>query len=104
MLALRGPSSSPVLKSQEPTEFLLSMEGKEKISVTLSLLITEKLLKILAAAATYLLSHVGLSAAPWTVALSGSSVHGIFQAKILEQVACRGSSQPRDQTQISCIC
>ena len=80
------------------------MEGKEKISVTLSLLITEKLLKILAAAATYLLSHVGLSAAPWTVALSGSSVHGIFQAKILEQVACRGSSQPRDQTQISCIC
>ena len=60
------------------------MEGKEKISVTLSLLITEKLLKILAAAATYLLSHVGLSAAPWTVALSGSSVHGIFQAKILE--------------------
>ena len=91
-----------MLKSQEPTEFLLSMEGKEKISVTLSLLITEKLLKILAAAATYLLSHVGLSAAPWT--LSGSSVHGIFQAKILEQVACRGSSQPRDQTQISCIC
>ena len=80
------------------------MEGKEKISVTLSLLITEKLLKILAAAATYLLSHVGLSAAPWTVALSGSSVHRIFQAKILEQVAisyCRGSSQPRDQTQVS---
>ena len=30
----------------------------------------------------------------------GSSVHGIFQAKILEWVAiscCRGSSQPRDQ-------
>ena len=32
----------------------------------------------------------------------GSSVHGIFQARILEWVAMpssRGSSQPRDQTQ-----
>ena len=36
----------------------------------------------------------------------GSSVHGIVQARILEWVAMfpsRGSSQPRDQTQISCI-
>ena len=36
----------------------------------------------------------------------GSSVHGIFQARILEWVAIplsRGSSQPRDQTQVSCI-
>ena len=35
----------------------------------------------------------------------GSSVHGILQARILEWVAIsfsRGSSQPRDQTQISC--
>ena len=35
-----------------------------------------------------------------------SSVHGILQARILEWVAYpffRGSSQPRDQTQISCI-
>ena len=35
----------------------------------------------------------------------GSSVHGILQARILEWVAmpfCRGSSQPRDQTQVSC--
>ena len=34
----------------------------------------------------------------------GSSVHGIFQARILEQVATscsRGSSQPRDQTRTS---
>ena len=34
---------------------------------------------------------------------SGSSVHGIFQARILEWVAIsssRGSSQPRNQTQI----
>ena len=36
----------------------------------------------------------------------GSSVHGILQARILEQVAIsssRGSSQPRDWTCISCI-
>ena len=36
----------------------------------------------------------------------GSSVRGIFQARVLEWVAlpfCSGSSQPRDQTQVSCI-
>ena len=36
----------------------------------------------------------------------GSSVHGVFQARILEWVAIsfsRGSSWPRDQTQVSCI-
>ena len=36
----------------------------------------------------------------------GSSVHGILQARILEWVAIpfsRGSSQPRDQTQVSSI-
>ena len=36
----------------------------------------------------------------------GSSIHGIFQARILEWVAIsfsRGSSRPRDQTQVSCI-
>ena len=34
------------------------------------------------------------------------TVHGIFQARILEWVAIpfsRGSSQPRDQTQVFCI-
>ena len=36
----------------------------------------------------------------------GSSIHGILQARILEWVASffsRGSSWPRDQTQVSCI-
>ena len=36
----------------------------------------------------------------------GSSVHGILQAKILEWVAIhysKGSSQPRDQTQVFCL-
>ena len=38
--------------------------------------------------------------------LSGSSVHGILQARILEWVAIsfsRGSSQPKDRTWVSCI-
>ena len=38
--------------------------------------------------------------------LPDSSVHGILQARILEWVAvpsCRGSSQPRDWTWVSCI-
>ena len=38
--------------------------------------------------------------------LQSSSIHGIFQARVLEWVAIsfsRGSSQPRDQTQVSHI-
>ena len=41
---------------------------------------------------------------PMGYSLSGSSVHGIFQARILEYVANPGervSSQPRDQTWVS---
>ena len=43
---------------------------------------------------------------PMDYSLSGSSVHGILQARILEWVAfpfSRGSSQSRNQTQVSCI-
>ena len=43
---------------------------------------------------------------PLDCSLPGSSVHGIFQARILEWVAIsfsRGSSQPRDWTHVSCI-
>ena len=42
---------------------------------------------------------------PWTI-VPGSSVHGVFQARILDWVAIsfsRGSFQPRDKTHISCI-
>ena len=41
---------------------------------------------------------------PMDFSLPGSSVHGIFQARILEWVAIsfsRGSSQPRDRTRVS---
>ena len=50
-------------------------------------------------------SGLSNSSCPTDCSLPGSSVHGIFPARILEQVAissCRGSSQPRDQTHISC--
>ena len=43
---------------------------------------------------------------PMDCSLPGSSVHGILQTRILEWVAIsfsRGSSQPRDQSQVSCI-
>ena len=43
---------------------------------------------------------------PLVCNLPGSSVHGIFQVRILEWVAIpfiRGSSQPRDWTWVSCI-
>ena len=43
---------------------------------------------------------------PMNYSLSGSSVRGISQARILEWVAIsfsRGPSRPRDQTQVSCI-
>ena len=43
---------------------------------------------------------------PMDCSPAGSSVHGISQARVLEWVAIyfsRGSSQPRDPTQVSCI-
>ena len=43
---------------------------------------------------------------PMDCSLPGSSVHGIFQAILLEWIAIsfsRGFSQPRDRTQVSCI-
>ena len=45
-------------------------------------------------------------ATPWTVALPGSSAHGLSQARILEWVAIsffRESLLPRDGTCISCF-
>ena len=53
-----------------------------------------------------LLSHVWLFATLGTCSLPDSSVHGIFQARILEWVAIsssRRSSPPRDQTRVSWV-
>ena len=54
----------------------------------------------------YLLSHVQLFCNPMDCSLPGSSICGIFQARVLEWVAIsfsRGPSWPRDQTQVSRI-
>ena len=43
---------------------------------------------------------------PMDCSLPGSSIHGIFQARVLEQVAIsfsRGSSQPRVRAWVFCI-
>ena len=51
-------------------------------------------------------SHVRHFVTPWTVALQAPLSMGILQARILEWVAMpssRGSSRPRDQTQVSHI-
>ena len=51
-------------------------------------------------------SIVSNSLQPMDCSPPGSSVHGILQARIMERVArpsSRGSSQPRDQTRISCV-
>ena len=51
-------------------------------------------------------SRVQLIATLWTVAHQAPLSMGILQARILEWVAMpysRGSSQPRDQTHVSCI-
>ena len=51
-------------------------------------------------------SHAWLFATLWTAACQAPLSVGILQARILEWVAIpfsRGSSQPRDRTQVSCI-
>ena len=53
-----------------------------------------------------MLSHVRRFATSWTVARQAPLSMGILQARTLEGVAIssfRGSSQPRDQTSVSCI-
>ena len=55
---------------------------------------------------TWWLHHARLFATPWTGACQAPLSMELLQAKILEWVArpsSRGSSQPRDQTQVSHI-
>ena len=69
----------------------------------LHLHVNESRLKVLIA---QLLSCVRLFATPMDCSPSGSSVHGISQARILEWVAIsfsRGFFRPRDETCVSCL-
>ena len=51
-------------------------------------------------------SVVSDSVTQWTVCSLPASVHGVFQARVLEWVAISSStisSKPRDRTQVSCV-
>ena len=67
------------LKNQERAKYWTIVEHKRDWNWTFS--------KVSYVVAVYSLSHVQLFATPWTIAWSGSSVHGISQARILEWVA-----------------
>ena len=65
-----------------------------------------KMLLLLTVCCAQSLSHVRLFVTPWTVAHQAPLSMGILQARILEWVAMpssRGTSQPRDRTQVSRI-
>ena len=63
-------------------------------------------LKLLGVSLNMLITQLCLTVCdPMDHSPAGSSVHGILQARILQWVAIpfsRGSSQPKDQTQVSC--
>ena len=66
----------------------------------------DRIQSIAAAAAAKSLQSCPTLCDPMACSLLGSSVHGIFQAIVLEWIVIsfsRGSSQPRDQTQVSRI-
>ena len=90
----RAPFRLPRDSLQNPVNVLLSLTTGN-IYGSISLFIVKSL------------SRVQPFVTPWTVySPPGSSVHGILQARILEWVAIsvsRGSSQPRDRTQVSHI-
>ena len=52
-----------------------------------------------------MLSHIQLFCNPMVCSLPGSSVHGIFWARMLQVAisSSRGSSRPRDRTLVSCV-
>ena len=80
--------------------FLIAANRVRGLLIAVASLVVKKERKV------KLLSRVQLFATPWTVALPGSSVRGIFQARILEWVAIsfsRRSSWPRNWTQVSCL-
>ena len=96
------------LKSKDQAsekEFSILPEGGCKPLGSLNSLLSNapqlsgQILSLVYLAIVWSLSRVRLFATPWTVALPGSSVRGVLQARILEWVAVpssRGSSQPRD--------
>ena len=80
--------SNPGLPHYRQTPYPLSHQGSPKKVKVKALIVQSR---------PTLCNHMDCS-------LPGSSVHGILQARILKWVPfSRGFSQPRDQTQVSCI-
>ena len=80
-------------------DYFIQIRDKLYSKVTYSRLIQQKRLSEVAQLCMALCD-------PMDCSPPGSSVHRILQARILELVAVpfsRGSSQPRNQTQVSCI-
>ena len=76
----------------------MRLSGSVCIELSLWLLLSKKCMLVIQSCLTL--------CGPMDCNPSGSAAHGILQARLLEGVAipfCRGSSWPRDQTQISCI-
>ena len=80
--------------------FILSQASPQKQALSRSLALP------LALTSTFLNKLCLNLCNPMDYSLPGSSVHGIFQARILQWVAIsnsRGSSQPKDWTHVSCV-
>ena len=86
-----------------------SLHHSEKVDISLTFHFSKNCwekLSICLCSVMWSCSVVSDSATPWLCSPPGSSVHGISQARLLEWVAIsfsRGSSQPRDWTQVSLI-
>ena len=94
------PSTRPLLEPSQRMTMLGPREGHPNMCLNgiLIMLPKEKSESISHSVVSNTLRPHGL--------YQGSSVHGILQARILEWIAipfCRGSSQPRDRTRVSCI-
>ena len=90
-------TTGPPRKSPIPPSFATTIVCAPS-PLTLMIMEKEKNVKVKS------LSHVQLFVTPVDCGLPGSSIHGIFQARILEWVATsfsRGSSRPRDWTWVS---
>ena len=100
---------SNMYMSVSVSQFLSSFPGKHKFVFSFSRLLW--LFRVfyisLCVCVCVLVAQLCLTLCdPMDCSPPGSSVHGILQARILEWIAIsfsRGSSQLRDQTQVSCI-
>ena len=96
-----SPKSSPNI-----CEVRLKGKGKHSSPVAFVCVSLRVCVCVCVCARVHALSHVQPCATPWIIAHQAPLSMGILQARILECIAIsysRGSSQPRDRTQVFCI-